>query len=222
MKIQSNCYQRFWSSQPLYLFTLILILSNNNTSLLSRDYDWWDLVCSLWLIDFSSFKWIPSLCQTSCFIQKHFIPHYSFKGIVHIKMSVHLLRSLIKLKEWLTPYSPVSWLVIAHRLTSISLAFLWSVVTSPVTPKNTNNIHIKVLCNIIYSIVLIQTQKYICSHSNLDDSLMMSPVRYFLCNLVLFKMTLQKVILQKTLFDIVLVHSVWKYGFTEHRVTASG
>lgn len=165
MKIQSNCYQRFWSSQPLYLFTLILILSNNNTSLLSRDYDWWDLVCSLWLIDFSSFKWIPSLCQTSCFIQKHFIPHYSFKGIVHIKMSVHLLRSLIKLKEWLTPYSPVSWLVIAHRLTSISLAFLWSVVTSPVTPKNTNNIHIK---------VLIQSVQYHIQYSPYTNSEVLS------------------------------------------------
>lgn len=36
----------------------------------------------------------------------------------------------------LTPYSPVSWLVIAHRSTSMFLAFLSSVVTRPVTPKN--------------------------------------------------------------------------------------
>lgn len=41
----------------------------------------------------------------------------------------------------LTPYSPVSWLVMAQRLMSISLAFLWSVVTRPVTPSN--NIHSK-------------------------------------------------------------------------------
>lgn len=48
----------------------------------------------------------------------------------------------------LTPYSPVSWLVIAHRFTSMFLAFLSSVVTRPVTPKTKDKVKVTFLVEV--------------------------------------------------------------------------